>query len=122
MARPFTWSPSMLERLLRLRDEQGKGWHEIAETLGRPHKACSARYWHEEYKRRRDRAAARAGNGEQIGEVHAPPRYMPAVVDARLIEDRDRRAEAAESRNFTSTFFGDPPPGYSALDRKRAQV
>lgn len=38
---------------------------------------------------------------------------------AALIE-RDRRKDAADRRDLTATFCGDPPVGYSALDRKVA--
>lgn len=40
-------------------------------------------------------------------------------TEAALAE-RDRRSEAAERRDLTGMFCGDPPPGYSALDRQRA--
>jgi hypothetical protein len=39
-------------------------------------------------------------------------------VPAQALADRDRRKEAAGLRDFTSTFFGDPPPGFSALDKR----
>lgn len=41
-----------------------------------------------------------------------PRRYVPPHVMA----DRDRRAEIP--RSITSLVLGDPPPGYSALDRR----
>jgi hypothetical protein len=34
------------------------------------------------------------------------------------LADRDRRAEL-EPHNLTASFFGDPLPGMSALDRRR---
>jgi hypothetical protein len=45
-----------------------------------------------------------------VGSMRAPP---------DVLEERDRRAAAAELRTQTQEFFGDPPPGYSALDRAR---
>jgi hypothetical protein len=39
-------------------------------------------------------------------------------VSARQIADRDARAEAANRRTYTQEFFGDPPPGFSAKDRR----
>lgn len=33
---------------------------------------------------------------------------------------RDRREDASYRRDLTGMLCGDPPPGYSALDRKRA--
>lgn len=35
------------------------------------------------------------------------------------IEDRDRRAQGYDARDFTSSFFGDPPRGFSALDKRK---
>jgi hypothetical protein len=35
-----------------------------------------------------------------------------------VIAERERRIEAINRRTPTQEFFGDPPPGYSALDRK----
>lgn len=37
----------------------------------------------------------------------------------RAIAEAERRYEAASRRDLTASFFGDPPPGYSALDQKR---
>jgi hypothetical protein len=39
-------------------------------------------------------------------------------VSAQALADRDARKAAAELRTQTAEFFGDPPPGYSALDRR----
>jgi hypothetical protein len=37
------------------------------------------------------------------------------------LEDRDRRYELRARQSLTAAFFGDPPPGRSALDRRRAE-
>lgn len=39
-----------------------------------------------------------------------------------VLADRSRRLEAQSKQNYTSSFFGDPPPGYSALDKRRARA
>jgi IS30 family transposase len=44
-----------------------------------------------------------------------------AHVDPEILA-RNARHEAAERRDLTATFFGDPPPGYSALDQKRKGI
>jgi predicted ArsR family transcriptional regulator len=44
------------------------------------------------------------------------PRGMNERLTVDVIEERDRRINAV--RNLTSTLMGDPPPGYSALDRR----
>jgi hypothetical protein len=42
----------------------------------------------------------------------------PAKLARDLLDDRDARYAASLKRTQTQEFFGDPPPGYSALDRK----
>lgn len=41
-------------------------------------------------------------------------------VPAAVLAERERLAVAVASRDFSAAVFGDPPPGYSALDQKRA--
>jgi hypothetical protein len=65
-----------------------------------------------------DRAdAARKARATAKREVRQNGAYIGASVSQ--IADRDARAAAAERRTYTQEFFGDPPPGFSALDRKR---
>jgi predicted ArsR family transcriptional regulator len=44
------------------------------------------------------------------------PRGMNERLDDATLDERDRRINAI--RSLTSTLMGDPPPGYSALDRR----
>lgn len=37
------------------------------------------------------------------------------------LKDRDRRYELQAQQSLTAAFFGDPLPGRSALDRRRAE-
>ena len=37
------------------------------------------------------------------------------------LEERDRRYESRAQQSLTAAFFGDPLPGRSALDRRRAE-
>jgi len=37
------------------------------------------------------------------------------------LKDRDRRYELQTRQSLTAAFFGDPLPGRSALDRRRAE-
>ena len=48
--------------------------------------------------------------------------YVSAVERApsAVLEERERRKAAADRRDYTAIFCNDPPPGYSALDQKRA--
>jgi hypothetical protein len=54
--------------------------------------------------------AARAERDHTTGGLRAPD---------CVLADRDARAAALDRRTPTQEFFGDPPPGYSALDRQR---
>ena len=51
-------------------------------------------------------------------------RYVAAThqADAALFDARDRLSRAAQRRSLTGSICGDPPPGYSALDRKRSEA
>lgn len=40
-------------------------------------------------------------------------------ISPELLDDRERRAEARMRQSLTGLAFGDPPPGYSALDQQR---
>jgi len=39
-------------------------------------------------------------------------------ASAHALAEREARKEAERARDLTAATFGDPPPGYSALDRK----
>lgn len=75
-------------------------WRSIATEIGRTRDAVADRYM---------RYGARFGSMKP-----ASPRQAPA----ELVAERARRAAAADRMSLTSTFFGDPPPGFSALDRR----
>jgi hypothetical protein len=40
-------------------------------------------------------------------------------IPARVLALRDARRDAADQRSLTGQVFGDPPPGFSALDARR---
>lgn len=46
----------------------------------------------------------------------AGPRSGPS---AKATADLERRTAARARQDLTASVFGDPPPGYSALDRRR---
>lgn len=54
-------------------------------------------------------------NGASFGANQRSSRHASPREEA----DRAARKEAANRQDLTAQFFGDPPPGYSALDRKR---
>ena len=101
----IAWSEKEIALLLELRDDEGMEWPDIARHLPRrDQQACAQKYHNIEMRERTERGESPA---------------FRTVPNASLI-DRDRREELRDQQNLTSRFFGDPPPGYSALDRKRA--
>lgn len=54
---------------------------------------------------------------------HIPGSYRIQVEGQRYqasqdaLDDRERRREATEHQTLTQAFCGDPPPGFSALER-----
>ena len=101
------WTEEEDNTLMQLRRD-GVTWEDIAERQRRSVKAIRSRYC----DLRSGRVRLRRPN------LHAEPapnvRLMP-----EMLADRDARMEASWRRTPTQEFFGDPPPGYSALDKKR---
>ena len=99
----------------------------MAQIIGRPLKELNNKLHYEqmvesERQQRRERInelRTRALNSTPDGprkNYRIPARaaeYAPAIV----FEERTAR-QAAEYRDLTSEFFGDPRPGYSQLDRR----
>lgn len=55
------------------------------------------------------------------GSMLAKPSHHVGLMQpsAEALAERDARYAASLKRTPTQEFFGDPPPGFSALDRKR---
>lgn len=112
MSKPLSrshWSDREIERMLRLRDVVGLSWAEIDAEMNRRHGTCAARYHYEKSRR------LRLGQPKVGLYVERGPE--PAALSEREIE-RDLRRAAADRRDITATFCGDPAPGYSALDKR----
>lgn len=94
------WSAAELDDAADLRSES-MAYVKIAAYFGRSNWCELQRLLKARGRRERidDGIRARASN-EQIAEATA-------------------RREASYRRSFTQEFFNDPPPGYSALDRRR---
>lgn len=97
------WTEEEMATLDRLCVE-GRSSKEIAVILNRTFYAVRAKISY------CNSARARA-NSSMAGNVRVPP---------ELIAERNVRSAAR--RDLTAVFFGDPPQGYSALDRKRQEV
>jgi hypothetical protein len=96
------WDEKSISLLMELRDDEAMEWGLIAEELGRTVDQCKQKY-----------QAERARRG------HRPQSRI--VPNAALI-DRERRERARDAASLTTRTFGDPPPGFSALDRRRASA
>jgi len=98
------WQQGEVVILLDMRDNQKCAFEKIDVALGRP--PGSSRY---KYMRLRDGKEPSAGPTASGGRVELSPAQLAA---------RAARTDAANRMTLTATFFGDPPPGYSALDRR----
>lgn len=110
------WTDADDDQLLNLRRDEHKEFEDIAVLLRRTKDACQVRYSIVLKRRglrgRRKAETAREFAGASLSQLAAP----------ETIRDRDRRAELRGQQDFTSSFFGDPPPGYSALDKMRERA
>jgi hypothetical protein len=120
------WPKAEYERAL---DLINRGYDKliVAQIIGRPRKELNNKLHYEqmvesERQQRRERvnelrtrALSRTPDAPRKN-YRMPARaaeYAPAIV----FEERTAR-QAAEYRDLTSEFFGDPRPGYSQLDRR----
>ena len=103
-------SPEQREEAIKLR-QSGLGWRTIAQMIG------STR-WHlikeldpVQHKKNQMRSIRFYYENRRTGSgVHGD---MRMIVPDEVQADRERR------QNLPQSIFGDPPPGYSALDKKR---
>lgn len=94
--RKLIWNPTRWAKAQRMRAD-GLGDGEIAAAMGLTEKQVSDKFTNSGFR----------------------PRKAERVMDERpLLDDRARRAEAARMQSLTGFIFGDPPPGFSALDRR----
>jgi hypothetical protein len=96
------WTKAEVERMIYLREHQAMAWDEIADDLGIDSGAKVAAKYH-------------CAPGRKDGDA----RRINGVAPPSVLIERDRRAEAAHERSLSAVCFGDPAPGYSALDKRR---
>lgn len=101
------WTEAQENRLLMLRDEQLMSWIEIRNDMRR----ASVDYVRTKYYE--IHAARRAARNLETRHEKCP--------NSALI-DREKRRAAKMMQDFTGITFGDPPPGFSALDRMKGRV
>lgn len=103
------WTPEEDEIGRRLLEEHVSE-AEFLEKLGRTKEVVRKHFYYVEHRaivlRRRGEVPVRRGPIRQVTIAYAP---SIAKMD---------ECTAVASRSLTSQFFGDPPPGRSALDRK----
>ncbi|WP_039799889.1 SANT/Myb-like DNA-binding domain-containing protein [Bradyrhizobium sp. WSM4349] len=132
------WSAAEDAALLRLRDIERRDWLSIAARLpGRSAASCEQRYYGK-LKSSRDctrrprgpipsRPAVswrkRGGAIAVAPVVDAPAPPAPVSVRTRMpfldhLRDRAELHLRIDRQGLTAAFFGDPPPGRSALDQR----
>ncbi len=109
--RTIPWTPEEDEVGRRLL-EADAGAAEFLEKLGRTREVARKHFYYVEHRamvlRRRGEVPVRRGPTRQVTIAGAP--NMARMDDAQK--------QLGAPRSLTSEFFGDPPPGRSALDRK----
>jgi len=101
-----SWSRSDWERARQLR-EAGGSYQDIADDLGVAVHRVSAKFANVRHRERIESGTVKD--------------YNSGPSPKALIE-RQARAVAASRRNQTAQLCGDPPPGYSALDKKNGHT
>lgn len=99
------WSEEDVAELIRLREVEKMLWSDIDKRFNRAAGASCCKY-----------QGLRRGN-EQVSKYGAGGRINTTEVDRLRMA---RRALAHQT--LTAAFFGDPLPGYSALDKMRAGI
>lgn len=100
---PQAWSDGQKADLYRLRVIEGRDWSEIARHFGRSEAAVKSKFKYEQHENKIQRAAE----------------PMREPVPDSVLAERTRRLTAA-ARDLAGALLGDPPRGYSALDRRTA--
>ena len=99
MAKCISWSMKEFQQALRMK-RQGATFADIAVALGRSTVAVEAKLKY---------CSKARVNGSIVRLIEGP---------ASAVEEQVKR-NAAHHRDLTGAICGDPPIGYSALDRKR---
>jgi hypothetical protein len=122
------WSDEETQRLRELMKTHGRDFKAIGKLMGRSHQSCEHRWrWinmpADQLARRNAAEAKRKRELRAANPVDENPCKYDFVVRKTMsipddvFTERDRRLGAP--RTIGSLILGDPPPGYSALDRKR---
>jgi len=113
-----------------MRDVQKLPWSQIS-LPGRNSKSCQNEYNRNGFARLRDQTPSAVPHASELPRCGRPPVAPSPVIDRKIppacrTDYLDALRERAElqlriaERGLTAGFFGDPPPGRSALDERRA--
>lgn len=95
------WTADDIAQLMHKRDVEKKKWRVIAEEMNRKLTTCQHQW-----------VIIKDPPAQKIRES-----VTVSKAPDNLIRDRDYRANLAP-RDLTAAYFGDPPVGYSALDKR----
>lgn len=111
------WSDADRCELIRLRRECGLSWEECAARFPNATlSACRTQFALATSKLPRNRA--QRGEARRVDFEETDP--IAARVGEGVLAERDHRNALRIGRSdITANFFGDPLPGYSALDQRR---
>ena len=97
-----SWSKEEKALLINLKENARLGWSEIAVRLGRPSGTCYSKYKYLKHI---------GSTGPRIQTTNG------LMIPEQVLAERERRQSAPLT--ISAYVLGDPPRGYSALDRKR---
>lgn len=101
---PQPWPDAEVARLMHLRTGLGWGWAEIASELGRTESGVKSKFKYEQHSR----------------ECRVPSvPFVREPTPVEVLREQARRM-TAPFRSQAAAAFGDPPFGFSALDRRTA--
>jgi len=107
------------DQLLRNLIGSGQSLKEAAPLLGRPYHSTKEhwRWINMTVEQRMERANRLRMSGPSGIIRRVDENSTRGATPSHLFEERDRRLSA--DRSLTCRLMGDPPPGFSALDRRR---
>jgi hypothetical protein len=113
---PWTRAQNLALLQARIRDIS---WEAISEDCGRTANSCKQQV--QALMRMPQYADLTAQLEGRTNCLHSKRGNVTENLPRALVDDRDRRTAlryVREETDATATFFGDPLPGYSALDRR----
>jgi hypothetical protein len=99
---------------VRRRRAAREGWQSIGKSYG-VSAECIRRTVDVEYRERRNETFLNLSHARAAGIEPSVPAGTKVIVPESVLAERDRRLRAPVS--FSAAILGDPPQGYSALDR-----